>query len=146
MPTLKKEEIILNDVRRLFIHNRSYPKCFQTNSDVMAICDLLSDSYASSLSKPEIKYLFSLYTLLLCGLSALNNQVSPDKIKTRFSRFLNMDGTSTWSFIIKMIKLMLNKDLELLKNLLNETDYDTFKKKHAHFEKTIMIELKKFYE
>jgi hypothetical protein len=146
MAILRKEEIILNDVRRLFINNRSYPKCIQTNTDSMEIYDLFSEQYPSLIPKPEVKYLFSLYTLLLCGLGALNNQVAVDKIKLRFSRFLNIEGNNNWNFIIKMLKLMMNKDLEFIQSHLSVSDFEVFKKKHAHFEKKVLNDLKKFYE
>jgi hypothetical protein len=146
MTTLKKEEIILTDIRNLFINTRSYPKCFQTNNDSIEIYDLISDKYPSLISKLEIKYLFSLYTLLLCGLGALSSQVSADKIKLRFSRFLNIKGDNSWNFIIKMLKFMINKDIEFYQSNMSPLDFETFKKKHSHLEKTLFQELKKYYE
>ena len=45
-----------------------------------------------------------------------------------------------------MLKLMMNKDLEFIQSNLSVSDFEVFKKKHAHFEKKVLNDLKKFYE
>jgi hypothetical protein len=147
MLTPKKEDSILNDVRRLFVNTRSYPKCFHTNANSTFIYDLINEKYPHIQPKNEVKYLYSLYTLILCGLSSLKaNSITKEKILLRFSRFLNIEGSSSWGFLNKMLKTMMNKDLDFFQKNLAEEDFENFKKKHGMIEKNVLGDLKKYLD
>jgi hypothetical protein len=53
MPKIK-EQVILHEVRRLFLRPRSYPKCFKTHSSAMEIYDLLRDQYPDMMISAEV--------------------------------------------------------------------------------------------
>lgn len=139
------QECIVNDIRRLFLNTRSFPKCFQSNVNAIFIYNFIQDHYPLLINKPEVKNLFSLYTLLFCGIQSLNNPKPGEvqKIQVRFSRFLNMDASTNWSFMTKIFKQMLNKKLDYFEKNMSTNDYDIFRKKHQSIEKHIMTELKK---
>ena len=139
-----KEEVILHEVRRLFLRPRSYPKCFKTHASAMEIYDFLRDQYPDMMISAEVHHLSGLFTLLLCGLSSLHNKKSsPDKILLRFSRYVNAKGAVTWDFIQQMFLQMINKDLDFFRSSLTKSpeDADVFTRMHANFRDDILREL-----
>lgn len=141
-----KEDVILHEVRRLFLRSQSYPKCFKTQSLAMEIHDFLHDNYLEMMSSAEVHHLFGLYTLLLCGLSALHNKKSDsEKILRRFSRYINVKGSITWEFIQPMFEQMINKDIEYFRSILTKSakDADFFLQKHSMFRDWIFQQLGK---
>uniref|UniRef100_A0A6C0K1W2 Uncharacterized protein n=1 Tax=viral metagenome TaxID=1070528 RepID=A0A6C0K1W2_9ZZZZ len=139
-----KEDVILYEVRRLYLRPRSYPKCFKTLSSAMEIYDFLRDQYPEVMNSAEVHHLSGLYTLLLCGLSALHNKKStPDKILLRFSRYINAKGSVTWEFIQSMFIQMMNKDIDFFRTSFTKSpdDAEVFLRMHALFRDEILQQL-----
>jgi hypothetical protein len=110
-----------------FVDKRSYPKCFHYDRNAIFIYDLINEKYVSHKHKAEIQYLYSLYTLLLCGMSSLNlNLSTKNKILLRFSRFINFEGISSWEFLQNIFLQFLNKDLTFFQSILSSQDYNLF--------------------
>lgn len=120
---------------------RLYPKCFHTNQNSIFIYNLLNENNLSQ--STESKYLFSIYTLLLCALNGLNtNLFSKEKIILRISRSLNIEGNIDLNHLFKIIKILINKDLNYFKNNLKVEDYQKLYENHILIEKKIINELK----
>lgn len=120
---------------------RLYPKCFHINQNSIFIYNLLNENNLSQ--STESKYLFSIYTLLLCALNGLNNNLfSKEQIILRISRSLNIEGSINLDYLFKIIKILINKDSNYFKNNLNDKDYQKLYENQILIEKKIINELK----
>jgi hypothetical protein len=121
---------------------RAYPKCFHYDPNAIFIYNLLNENYVKHCNSAQVKFLFSLYTILLCGLSSLQlNYLTRDKILHRFSRFINYDGISEWQFLRKVYELLLDKDIQYFETIMTLTDYKKFLHAHSLLKTNIIDQL-----
>jgi len=116
-----------------------FSKCFHTNQNSIFIYNLLNENNLSQ--STESKYLFSIYTLLLCALNGLNtNLFSKEQIILRISRSLNIEGSINLDNLFKIIKILINKDSNYFKNNLSDKDYEKLYENQILIEKKIINE------
>jgi len=121
--------------------SRTFPKCFHLHPNSIFIYNLLNENKLSD--SVESKYLFSIYTLLLCGLNGIvSNTFSKEQIFLRIQRSMNIQGEISKEVLLKIVRMLMDKNLLYFQTNLNAQDYQNFLKNHQQLQKKLISELR----